>query len=760
MRRGTVYELGPREVRGAPRPAQPRINLDKPVPIWTDSITDTLPEGIPGVEVFDNPDYFAWLQYSYPDQKTGVLTDYRITTDTQTFQGKLNGSTGQLSLSGPEQICYDIGTPVTAEQWQQTREALQQACDELSEQRRHATPLESWPATIQPLHLLHTEVLLPGDPKQMDAALFNDQGAPLVSLFSTAQEIWDCGYQRPDIFARRLSQQWKADSKTLSSQLGQSFGVLAPDVPSVGLCLVDLIYLLDHECELQPLKTMAGEFSAEDPEAWAKEVALVALISHRGRPRPESRPGNQSPYFDSLGNIGKQLYRLAEQLRQQDKVFTQTEQHNYSLQKILKVPQLGSLWCYTAPVNRSRPKRILRLGVFFDGTNQNRYNDAQLPDRDISNVAKMQDLYLEQTIDRAYEIVTTRKIYISGVGTITGVQILNGYKVKEDMIGLGFGVGKEGGQARIAEALQQIQIRIKKDQYDELVFDVFGFSRGAALARHFINMINQWTAEYRPYGVLTAVKAFPQQLSGRVAFVGLWDTVGSFYWPGNDKQGEFNLNLNESSAEQVVHLVAAHEVRHNFPSTRISDAKGRLPANFTETIVPGVHADVGGGYENPTPGAATSFDDWRDFYRVKKVYDAGWEEFRVRQLQRDIERRGHTVMMQGTQVYELIPIHKELSIYPLRQMYDIAKTAGLPLREIKPNETAYMIPEDLAWCYQNWQNNGAELDNAKIYLEDYIHTSERGLSIVNTPGILFKSRQVFSNRPRLAITPRKRHENA
>ncbi len=41
------------------------------------------------------------------------------------------------------------------------------------------------------------------------------------------------------------------------------------------------------------------------------------------------------------------------------------------------------------------PERIrtLQIGVFFDGTGNNMHNDRHLPDRDITNVAKLHDLY-------------------------------------------------------------------------------------------------------------------------------------------------------------------------------------------------------------------------------------------------------------------------------------------------------------------------------------------------------------------------------
>ncbi|WP_272159118.1 phospholipase effector Tle1 domain-containing protein, partial [Vibrio algivorus] len=81
-----------------------------------------------------------------------------------------------------------------------------------------------------------------------------------------------------------------------------------------------------------------------------------------------------------------------------------------------------------------------------------------------------------------------------------------------------------------------------------------------------------------------------------VRFVGLFDTVGSFYLPGNQDNGQFKLALNPDCAQTVVQLTAYHEYRHNFPLTSLRQGNAPLPTNFYQEVFPGAHSDVGGGY--------------------------------------------------------------------------------------------------------------------------------------------------------------------
>ncbi|MFA0526098.1 DUF2235 domain-containing protein, partial [Vibrio sp. 10N.222.52.C3] len=80
-----------------------------------------------------------------------------------------------------------------------------------------------------------------------------------------------------------------------------------------------------------------------------------------------------------------------------------------------------------------------------------------------------------------------------------------------------------------------------------------------------------------------------------VRFLGLFDTVGSFYLAGNNDEGNFQLGLEPTMATTVLQLVAEHEYRKNFPLTSLS-RDNWLPDNFYQEHFPGCHTDVGGGY--------------------------------------------------------------------------------------------------------------------------------------------------------------------
>ncbi|TVU88630.1 type VI secretion system PAAR protein [Vreelandella titanicae] len=235
--------------------------------------------------------------------------------------------------------------------------------------------------------------------------------------------------------------------------------------------------------------------------------------------------------------------------------------------------------------------RTLRLGVFFDGTGNHMQNDLRLTDRDITNVARLYDLYRDLGSGG-----TEQSIYIPGPGTVDGEATADGFDAPEDSWGLALGIGATGGHSRIEMALQQLRTIVEDTSASEVIIDVFGFSRGAALARHFVNLINSWPATIhvpqlnwwrRPVIEFREVTAFPQGVNASVGFVGLFDTVGSFYFPGNEQNLDFNLHLGAHSAEQVVHLTAFHEIRTNFPLSKISGASGGLPGNFIEEALPG-----------------------------------------------------------------------------------------------------------------------------------------------------------------------------
>ncbi len=136
------------------------------------------------------------------------------------------------------------------------------------------------------------------------------------------------------------------------------------------------------------------------------------------------------------------------------------------------------------------------------------------------------------------------------------------------------GVTGLGGRTRIREALDKLD-KFSADGDD--VIDIIGFSRGAALALHFVNQIHK------------------EKLGMTVRFLGLWDTVASFGIPGN----RINLGWDLKLPDNVLiccHAMALDERRGNFPLTRVkaSERGQSLEGRLQEVWFRGVHSDVGG----------------------------------------------------------------------------------------------------------------------------------------------------------------------
>ena len=247
-----------------------------------------------------------------------------------------------------------------------------------------------------------------------------------------------------------------------------------------------------------------------------------------------------------------------------------------------------------------------------------------------SNIVKLFGLYPADLSKKIYSY------YIEGVGTFDEATDPNDY----DSLGQGFGMGEHGGRAKIEKAKKYVMKVLQEFEGckpKSITFDVFGFSRGAALARHFVNVIlagvpdltqpkeEHTTGVYTPFGNMlremeevdislgTTTWDDPNGLPKayvykplddgivKIRFVGLFDTVGSFYWGGNPDEGEFVLNLPSGCADKVVHLVSRDERRYNFQGTSIFDieadeVKTREEGEKKEITLGGVHSDIGGGY--------------------------------------------------------------------------------------------------------------------------------------------------------------------
>ena len=323
---------------------------------------------------------------------------------------------------------------------------------------------------------------------------------------------------------------------------------------------------------------------------------------------------------------------------------------------------------------------ILYIGMFFDGTGNNRFNSESLyytkvkgnndriksseiptqlsftltPEKikkkDISkinisnrdsywnpysNIVKLHDLYKEksETDLRTKKNKYTLKQYVEGIGT---------EKYKEDSIGgSSIGRGDTGIIAKVERGIkdlvrEKIATLPKDKKIYKIVFDVFGFSRGAAAARHFCNEVKKpayyvTRTKQDPYDrkgrILTDEKDLVKHAGGilgtelnkiglkpyeetynniEIRFLGLFDTVVSDlvvkenigykiapFFNGipiiaQEYLEDIKTNISGLGIKKVFQIVAEDEWRANFAYTPTEDG-------YTLYML-GAHSDIGGGY--------------------------------------------------------------------------------------------------------------------------------------------------------------------
>ncbi|EPU1195805.1 TPA: DUF2235 domain-containing protein [Klebsiella oxytoca] len=150
---------------------------------------------------------------------------------------------------------------------------------------------------------------------------------------------------------------------------------------------------------------------------------------------------------------------------------------------------------------------------------------------------------------------------------------------------------------------------------------VYGFSRGAAAARAFVN----WLVELLPNAFRKGTKPdLCLTLEGAnwkvplsVEFLGLLDTVASVGVAHIAPLAEGHMGWADNAMElpdnglikNCVHLVSAHEQRLCFPLDSICRHDGTYPSYAREMVYPGMHSDIGGGYPPGDQGKAYGDDD-------------------------------------------------------------------------------------------------------------------------------------------------------
>lgn len=270
----------------------------------------------------------------------------------------------------------------------------------------------------------------------------------------------------------------------------------------------------------------------------------------------------------------------------------------------------------------------LQIGLFFDGTRNNAENlrrgagpagssapaprpPAALADdaspyqsrltssysNGPTNIARLHALYPDHRQMPPTGDTLALSIYIEGVGTRTGEE--------DDLIGLAFGIGRTGVRAKrrqaleqqLPEALRQLARAHPGRTLGCVRVDLFGYSRGAASARDAVNVLDvpagaAWLREQLLRCGWALAPAFPGS-ARPVRFVGLLDTVVAIGRQHRDEMPA--VALRAGCADKVVQLVARDEHREHFALTSVAP-------QHEEIALPGVHANIGGGYDQPMEG--------------------------------------------------------------------------------------------------------------------------------------------------------------
>jgi hypothetical protein len=288
------------------------------------------------------------------------------------------------------------------------------------------------------------------------------------------------------------------------------------------------------------------------------------------------------------------------------------------------------------------------LNLFFDGTLNNKTNTQAGAKQNKPKGSYANDF---SNVARGYDCIDPNAqnqvaYYVEGIGTVDN-------KSDNDTLwlfpakGAGMGISARGVQAKATKGCvkgaEAVQKKFQGKKIDVLTVNVYGFSRGAAAARHFLHIAgtavnsqkisdkqilvyppedyeksdaepkpNQYVIVNEPdfpllkYGYFGAC-LIQQKLkvkTVRFNFVGLYDTVASF---GVNHKGTslFGFSIIDDDSKQlglnavrnasfVLQLASSDEYRDNFSLTNIDSAGIR----GLQLTLPGVHSDIGGGYVN------------------------------------------------------------------------------------------------------------------------------------------------------------------
>ena len=287
------------------------------------------------------------------------------------------------------------------------------------------------------------------------------------------------------------------------------------------------------------------------------------------------------------------------------------------------------------PSSKSEVVALERMASGMNKSESNAFGDykkdlafAFAKNSTYTNVAILESLY--RLSDRQdSETDKYFSIYIEGSGADMNIlhkegnniakfagKIKDAVSLANNVEGLAAGTGSTGVHAKTKIAAQLLKQKIESYTIGNsnvklnLIFELYGFSRGAATARIFAHYIDANRTNPKAdlkrvsdkdcldiagfkYNFLS-IKQNTSLKSKKISFIGIFDTVSSIgMFPHHDNVKKYGL-YSTDQAEKVLHICALDELRMNFALTDIQSSIAEAK-NGTEIFIPGCHTDIGGG---------------------------------------------------------------------------------------------------------------------------------------------------------------------
>ncbi|WP_428229421.1 T6SS phospholipase effector Tle1-like catalytic domain-containing protein [Flavobacterium sp.] len=400
---------------------------------------------------------------------------------------------------------------------------------------------------------------------------------------------------------------------------------------------------------------------------------------------------------------------------------------------------------FVPPKENNKELNDVYMGVFFDGTSNNRKNiegrrnNPKLKNtyssnndgsntsysNDHSNIDRLQKTYLYDAEKHYYTI------YVEGIGTknpdINKDETLSYYG--DFTRGQAKGTGETGLFEKVEKGCFDVVTILKKENeisISTLYLDVFGFSRGAAAARIFVNELykKKTSGDKKSFDLGYLGKAFKEldyktkPVRIKVRLLGIYDTVSSYGDNVFDDVEVDKVPLKISNVGFTVHLTAEDEHRKNFPLTNIASAG----ANSIELTLPGCHSDIGGGYKNGEQEVVILTETGSKIEEEKKyVIEQGW--FKSHELKQLPSLTPY--YLKGTRE----SLSNEYSLVTLHLMAEFGKRKYKIPWKYKILDKDYKIPK--------------ELNNIKMRIDQYAFDGKARLKFYTNKQIEAKRKNVW-----------------